>query len=61
MIDDIKKDLKEALIPGITMKPMLAAEIRHIFPTIVGFPMEASFYTAMVASAPINCKHTPAV
>lgn len=64
MIDDIKKGLSEALMSGITMhlvKPMLAAEIRHIFPTIVGFPMEASFYTAMVASAPVNCKHTPAV
>lgn len=64
MIDDIKKHLSDALISGITMhlvKPMLAAEIRHIFPTIVGLPMEASFYTAMLASAPVSCKHTPAV
>lgn len=64
MIDDIQNGLAEALKPGITMhlvKPMLATEIRHIFPTIVGLPMEASIYTAVVASAPVNSKHTPAV
>lgn len=64
MIDDIKTGLRDALASVITMhlvKPMLAAEIRHIFPTIVGLPMEASFYTAMVASLPVSGKHTPAV
>lgn len=50
----------EALISGFKMhlvKPMLVAEIRRIFPTAVGLPMEVSFYTAGVAAAAVECKH----
>lgn len=51
----------EALLSGIRMhlvKPMLVAEIRRIYPTTVGLPMELSFYTAGVAVASVECKHT---
>lgn len=51
----------EALLSGFKMhlvKPMLVAEIRRIFPTAAGLPMELSFYTAGVAAATVECKHT---
>lgn len=35
---------------------MLVAEIRRIFPTTVGLPMEISLYTSAVAVAAIECK-----
>ncbi|XP_072245542.1 vitellogenin-2-like [Leuresthes tenuis] len=46
-----------ALLSGYTLhysKPMLAAEVRRIFPTSVGFPMELSLYTAAVAAASVE-------
>ncbi|XP_075341563.1 vitellogenin-2-like isoform X4 [Odontesthes bonariensis] len=46
-----------ALLSGYTLhysKPMLAAEIRRIFPTSVGLPMELSLYTAAVAAASVE-------
>lgn len=50
----------QSLLYGINkrmVKPMLVSEIRHIFPTAVGLPMELSFYTAGVAAATVECKH----
>lgn len=35
---------------------MLVAEMRHIFPTTIGLPMELSFYKAAVAAASVECK-----
>lgn len=35
-------------------KPLLAAEVRRIFPTCVGVPVELSMYTAAVATAKVN-------
>ena len=49
----------DALLAGIAFhytKPILAAEVRHIFPTTVGLPMELSFYTAAVANAAVERK-----
>uniref|UniRef100_H3BVT1 Vitellogenin 2 n=1 Tax=Tetraodon nigroviridis TaxID=99883 RepID=H3BVT1_TETNG len=51
----------EALLSGFKMhlvKPMLVAEIRRIFPTAAGLPMELSFYTAGVAAATVECQGT---
>ncbi|XP_041913753.1 vitellogenin-like isoform X4 [Alosa sapidissima] len=51
------KDSLKALQTGITAqaaKPLLAAEIRRIFPTAVGVPMELSLYSAAVAAASIK-------
>ncbi|XP_062411383.1 vitellogenin-like isoform X3 [Sardina pilchardus] len=51
------KDSLRALQTGITAqaaKPLLAAEIRRIFPTAVGVPMELSLYSAAVAAASIK-------
>ena len=48
-----------ALLNGIKIhytKPILVAEVRRIFPTTVGLPMELSFYTAAVATAAVNCE-----
>uniref|UniRef100_A0A8D0ASY0 Vitellogenin-2-like n=1 Tax=Sander lucioperca TaxID=283035 RepID=A0A8D0ASY0_SANLU len=39
-------------------KPMLVAEVRRIFPTTVGLPMELSFYTAAVAAASVELQAT---
>ncbi|KAJ8408505.1 hypothetical protein AAFF_G00259190 [Aldrovandia affinis] len=39
-------------------KPLLAAEVRRIFPTSAGIPMELSLYTAAVAVATANIKAT---
>ncbi|XP_038855683.1 vitellogenin isoform X2 [Salvelinus namaycush] len=53
-----KKALK-ALLAGATFqyaKPLLAAEVRRIFPTVLGLPMELSFYTAAVAKADLNVR-----
>ncbi|XP_048107993.1 LOW QUALITY PROTEIN: vitellogenin-like [Alosa alosa] len=55
------KDALKALQTGITAqaaKPLLAAEIRRIFPTAVGVPMELSLYSAAVAAASIKVKAT---
>ncbi|MGH0139050.1 UNVERIFIED_CONTAM: hypothetical protein FKN15_070977 [Acipenser sinensis] len=35
-------------------KPLLAAEVRRIVPTCVGFPMEISLYSAAVANVAVN-------
>lgn len=51
----------DALLTGFAMhlaQPMLVAEVRHIFPTAVGLPMELSFYTAAVAAASVERKWT---
>uniref|UniRef100_A0A3Q3AFJ4 Vitellogenin-2-like n=1 Tax=Kryptolebias marmoratus TaxID=37003 RepID=A0A3Q3AFJ4_KRYMA len=51
----------DALLSGYTLKysmPMLAAEIRRVFPTTLGLPMECSFYTAAVAAASVEVKAT---
>ncbi|XP_042564889.1 vitellogenin isoform X4 [Clupea harengus] len=51
------KDALKALQSGISVqaaKPLLAAEIRRIFPTAVGVPMELSLYSAAVAAATIK-------
>lgn len=48
-----------ALLSGVAFqyaKPLLAVEVRHIFPTAVGVPMELSFYTAAVAIATVSGK-----
>ncbi|XP_072555899.1 vitellogenin-like [Paramormyrops kingsleyae] len=37
-------------------KPLLVAEVRRIFPTCVGVPMELSMYTAAVATAKVNAQ-----
>lgn len=53
----------KALLSGTSFqyaKPLLAAEVRRIFPTAAGLPMELGLYTAAVAAADINgkyCKH----
>ncbi|XP_076134159.1 vitellogenin-like [Alosa pseudoharengus] len=55
------KDALKALQTGITAqaaKPLLAAEIRRIFPTAIGVPMELSLYSAAVAAASIKVKAT---
>uniref|UniRef100_A0A8K9UW97 Phosvitin n=1 Tax=Oncorhynchus mykiss TaxID=8022 RepID=A0A8K9UW97_ONCMY len=51
----------KALLAGATfqyVKPLLAAEVRRIFPTAVGLPMELSYYTAAVAKAYVNVRAT---
>ncbi|TNM87973.1 hypothetical protein fugu_006194 [Takifugu bimaculatus] len=53
------RDALQSLLSGIStrvVKPMLVNEIRHIFPTAVGLPMELSFYTAGVAAATVECR-----
>ncbi|XP_037553993.1 vitellogenin 2 isoform X3 [Nematolebias whitei] len=55
------KKVLDALLSGYTLKysmPMLAAEIRRIFPTSLGLPMEYSLCTAAVAAASIEVKAT---
>uniref|UniRef100_A0A674F5X0 Vitellogenin n=1 Tax=Salmo trutta TaxID=8032 RepID=A0A674F5X0_SALTR len=55
------KNALKALLAGATFqyaKPLLAAEVRRIFPTAVGLPMELSFYTAAVAKAYVNVRAT---
>ncbi|XP_053712740.1 vitellogenin-2-like [Synchiropus splendidus] len=51
------REVLDTLLAGISahyVKPMLVAEVRRIFPTSVGLPMELSFYTAAVASASVE-------
>ncbi|XP_063057816.1 vitellogenin-like isoform X2 [Engraulis encrasicolus] len=53
------KDALKALQTGIAAhiaKPLLAAEVRRIFPTAVGVPMELSLYSAAVATAAVKVK-----
>ncbi|XP_064859254.1 vitellogenin-like isoform X3 [Oncorhynchus nerka] len=55
------KNALKALLAGATfqyVKPLLAAEVRRIFPTAVGLPMELSYYTAAVAKAYVNVRAT---
>uniref|UniRef100_A0A673XYJ9 Vitellogenin domain-containing protein n=1 Tax=Salmo trutta TaxID=8032 RepID=A0A673XYJ9_SALTR len=55
------KNAVRALLSGVAFqyaKPLLAVEVRHIFPTAVGVPMELSFYTAAVAIATVSVKAT---
>ncbi|XP_063057820.1 vitellogenin-like isoform X3 [Engraulis encrasicolus] len=55
----ILKDALKALQTGIAAhiaKPLLAAEVRRIFPTAVGVPMELSLYSAAVATATVKVK-----
>lgn len=37
-------------------KPLLVAEVRRIFPSVAGVPMEFSLYTAAVAAANLKGK-----
>ncbi|XP_051550339.1 vitellogenin-like [Myxocyprinus asiaticus] len=58
---ELLKEALKALQEGIALqyaKPLLAAEVRRIFPTAVGVPMEFSFYTAAVAAASVNIQAT---
>ncbi|KAA0712316.1 Vitellogenin [Triplophysa tibetana] len=58
---ELLKEALKALQEGIAVqyaKPLLAAEVRRIFPTAVGVPMEFSLYTAAVAAAAVNVKAT---
>ncbi|XP_051980425.1 vitellogenin-like isoform X2 [Xyrauchen texanus] len=58
---ELLKEAIKALQEGIALKyakPLLAAEVRHIFPTAVGMPVEFSFYTAAVAAATVNVQAT---
>ncbi|XP_074525154.1 vitellogenin-2-like [Halichoeres trimaculatus] len=51
------REVLDGLLAGFTFhyaKPMLVAEIRRIIPTVVGLPMELSFYTAAVAAAAVE-------
>ena len=53
-------DALKALLSGTSFqyaKPLLAAEVRRIFPTAAGLPMELGLYTAAVAAADINGKY----
>ncbi|XP_063057813.1 vitellogenin-like [Engraulis encrasicolus] len=53
------KDALKALQTGIAAhiaKPLLAAEVRRIFPTAVGVPMELSLYSAAVAAATVKVR-----
>ncbi|XP_056132380.1 vitellogenin-2-like [Lampris incognitus] len=55
------RQVLEGLLSGFKFhhaRPMLAAEVRRIFPTAVGLPMELSFYSATVAAAAINIHAT---
>lgn len=55
------KDALKALQTGIAAhiaKPLLAAEVRRIFPTAVGVPMELSLYSAAVAAATVKGRRT---
>ncbi|KAJ8376408.1 hypothetical protein SKAU_G00069880 [Synaphobranchus kaupii] len=55
------KQVLNALQSGATIqwaKPLLAAEVRRIFPTSAGVPMELSLYTTAVAAAAANIKAT---
>ncbi|KAK6270453.1 hypothetical protein J4Q44_G00393110, partial [Coregonus suidteri] len=55
------KNALKALLSGATFqyaKPLLAAEVRRIFPTSIGVPMELSFYTAAVAKAYVDVRAT---
>ncbi|XP_041790599.1 vitellogenin-2-like [Chelmon rostratus] len=55
------KQVLDALLSGFAVhyaKPMLVAEVRRIFPTAVGLPMELSFYTAAVAAAAVEFQAT---
>ncbi|XP_034002721.1 vitellogenin-2-like [Trematomus bernacchii] len=51
----------DVLLGGFALhyaKPMLVAEVRRIFPTAVGLPMELAFYTAAVAAASVEFEAT---
>uniref|UniRef100_UPI003AAA2895 vitellogenin-like n=1 Tax=Centroberyx gerrardi TaxID=166262 RepID=UPI003AAA2895 len=55
------KSAVKTLLSGISFhyaKPLLAAEVRRIFPTAAGLPMELSLYTAAVAAAAVQVKAT---
>ncbi|CAM4655355.1 unnamed protein product [Leuciscus chuanchicus] len=58
---ELLKHALKALQEGIVWqraKPLLIAEVRLIFPTTVGLPMEFSLYSAVVAAASLNVKAT---
>ncbi|XP_029286236.1 vitellogenin-2-like [Cottoperca gobio] len=55
------KKALNALLKGLNKhfaKPILVAEVRRIFPTAIGLPMELSFYTAAVATASVGFNTT---
>ncbi|KAM6938693.1 vitellogenin-2-like [Lycodopsis pacificus] len=55
------KEALDALLAGFVShyaKPWLFTEVRRIFPTATGLPMELSFYTAAVAAATVNFRTT---
>ncbi|ROL40725.1 Vitellogenin [Anabarilius grahami] len=58
---ELLKGALKALQEGIAFqyaKPLLVAEVRRIFPTAVGVPMELSMYSAVVGAASVNVKAT---
>ncbi|KAK9519374.1 hypothetical protein VZT92_022109 [Zoarces viviparus] len=55
------KEALDALLAGFVShyaKPLLFTEVRRIFPTATGLPMELSFYTAAVAAASVEFRTT---
>ena len=58
------KRVLNALQSGAALQwamPLLAAEVRRIFPTSAGVPMELSLYTAAVVAATANSKFSPQI
>ncbi|XP_043078158.1 vitellogenin-like [Puntigrus tetrazona] len=58
---ELLKAALKALQEGIALqraKPLLIAEVRRIWPTAVGLPMELSMYSAVVGTASINVQAT---
>ncbi|MEE6494638.1 hypothetical protein FKM82_001823 [Ascaphus truei] len=53
MVKSVVSKLLNGLV-GQWVQPLLAAEVRHIVPTTVGFPLEFSLYSAAVANVAIN-------
>ncbi|XP_056132378.1 vitellogenin-like isoform X2 [Lampris incognitus] len=55
------KSALKTLLSGASFhyaKPLLAAEVRRIFPTAAGLPMELSLYTTAVTAAAVQIKAT---
>ncbi|XP_060796540.1 vitellogenin-like [Neoarius graeffei] len=58
---ELLKEAVKSLQKGIDFKyakPLLAAEVRRIFPSSLGVPMELGLYTAAVAAAALNVQAT---
>lgn len=55
-----REALQTLLLSGLTFtyaKPVLAAEVRRIFPTAAGLPMELSLYSAAVAGGIVKSEY----